>query len=221
MVTAPTGTEAGADEPLRADIRRLGVQLGRALIRQHGQELLDLVEEIRGHTKAVRIEGDTEADDLLAALLEKLDLATTIEIVRAFSAYFYLANVAEQTHRVGELAGTEGERYLQETIDRIEAAHLDPQIIADVLSRLEVRPVFTAHPTEAARRTILTKLRHVADLLQERLEPTTTSRERDRIDRRIEELIDQIWQTDELRAERPEPLDEANSAIFYFDQLFT
>ena len=82
----------------------------------------NLVEEVRGHTKAVRIEGDTEADDLLAALLEKLDLATTIDLVRAFSAYFYLANVAEQTHRVGDLAGTEGERYLDETIDRIQAS---------------------------------------------------------------------------------------------------
>ena len=221
MVAAPITTDAGSDEALRADIRRLGAQLGQALTRQHGEELLSLVEEVRGHTKAVRIEGDTEADDLLAALLEKLDLATTIDLVRAFSAYFYLANVAEQTHRVGELAGTEGERYLDETIDRIQAARLDPKIVAEVLSRLEVRPVFTAHPTEAARRTILTKLRHLADLLQERLEPTTTSREKERIDRRIEELIDQIWQTDELRAERPEPLDEAKSVIFYFDQLFT
>ena len=213
--------ENGADEALRADIRRLGTQLGQALTRQHGAGLLNLVEEVRGHTKAVRVKGDTEADDLLAALLEKLDLATTIDLVRAFSAYFYLANVAEQTHRVGDLAGTEGERYLDETVDRIVEARLEPQIVADVLSRLEVRPVFTAHPTEAARRTILTKLNHVADLLQERLEPTTTSRERERIDRRIEELIDQIWQTDELRAERPEPLDEAKSVIFYFDQLFT
>jgi phosphoenolpyruvate carboxylase len=219
-VTVPTEVNVGADEALRADIRRLGAQLGQALTRQHGEVLLNLVEEVRGHTKAVRIEGDTEADDLLAALLEKLDLATTIDLVRAFSAYFYLANVAEQTHRVGDLAGTEGERYLDETVDRIAKAGLDPQTIGDVLSRLEVRPVFTAHPTEAARRTILTKLRHLADLLQERLEPTTTSRERERIDRRIEELIDQIWQTDELRAERPEPLDEAKSVIFYFDQLF-
>ena len=220
-MSAPTEVNVGADEALRADIRRLGAQLGQALTRQHGEGLLNLVEEVRGHTKAVRLGGDSLADDRLAALLERLDLPTTIDLVRAFSAYFYLANVAEQTHRVGDLAGTEGERYLDETIDRILQARLEPQILAEVLARLEVRPVFTAHPTEAARRTILTKLNHVADLLQERLEPTTTSRERERIDRRIEELIDQIWQTDELRAERPEPLDEAKSVIFYFDQLFT
>jgi phosphoenolpyruvate carboxylase len=209
------------DEALRADIRRLGAQLGQALTRQHGADLLELVEVVRSHTKAVRIAGDPAADDRLAALLERLDLNTTIELVRAFSAYFYLANVAEQTHRVGELAGTEGDRYLAETVDRIEAAGLPPELVQDVLARLEVRPVFTAHPTEAARRTILTKLAVLADLLQERLEPTTTARETERIDRRVEELIDQIWLTDELRAEQPQPVDEAKATIFYFDQLFT
>ncbi len=209
------------DEALRADIRRLGAQLGDALTRQHGPDLLDLVERVRVHTKAVRMAGDTEADDRLASMLEQLDLETTIELVRAFSAYFYLANVAEQTHRVGELAATDDQLSLNATVERIIAARVDQETITRVLSRLELRPVFTAHPTEAARRTILTKLRTLADLLQERLEPTTTDRERQRIDRRIAELIDQIWQTDELRAERPQPLDEAKSAIFYLDQLFT
>jgi phosphoenolpyruvate carboxylase len=210
-----------ADEALRADIRRLGAQLGEALTRQHGSGLLELVEEVRAHTKAVRMEGDTTADDRLAEMLESLDLETTIELVRAFSAYFYLANVAEQTHRVGELAGRDDELSLEATVDRILAAGVDPMTLSSVLARLELRPVFTAHPTEAARRTILTKLRLLADLLQERLEPTTAEKERRRIDRRIAELIDQVWQTDELRAERPEPLDEAKSAIFYLDQLFT
>lgn len=212
--------DSGRDEALRADIRRLGAQLGQALMRQHGPQLLELVEEVRAHTKAVRVAGDTEADDRLAGMLDNLDLATTIELVRAFSAYFYLANVAEQTHRVGDLAGSEGERYLEETVDRVLAANLEPEIVSRVLGRLEIRPVFTAHPTEAARRTILTKLRILAELLAERLEPTTTQREKERIDRRIAELIDQIWQTDELRFERPQPLDEAKSVIFYFDQLF-
>ena len=165
--------------------------------------------------------GDTEADDRLASMLETLDVETTIELVRAFSAYFYLANVAEQTHRVGELTATDDQLSINATVDRILAADVDPETMARVLSRLELRPVFTAHPTEAARRTILTKLRTLAELLQERLEPTTTAGERRRIDRRIAELIDQIWQTDELRAERPQPLDEAKSAIFYLDQLFT
>lgn len=209
------------DEALRADIRRLGTQLGQALARQHGPDLLDLVEQIRTLTKAHRQAGDEGADDELAKLLEGLDLPTTIEAVRAFSAYFYLANVAEQTHRVGELAESGTEAILSDTVDRILAAKLDRAQIQPILERLEVRPVFTAHPTEAARRSILQKLAHIADLLTERTEPTTTERERERIDRRIEEVIDQIWQTDELRATRPSPVDEVKSAIFYLDLLFS
>ncbi|MGH8957302.1 MAG: phosphoenolpyruvate carboxylase, partial [Acidimicrobiia bacterium] len=208
------------DDALRADIRRLGTQLGQALTRQHGAGLLDLVEEIRSLTKAHRQAGDPSADDELSNLLEGLDLPTTIEAVRAFSAYFYLANVAEQTHRVGELAESGREEILSGTVDRIVAAELDPNEVQLVLERLEVRPVFTAHPTEAARRSILRKLAYIADLLSERTEPTTTERERERIDRRTEEVIDQIWQTDELRATRPSPSDEVKSAIFYLDLLF-
>jgi phosphoenolpyruvate carboxylase len=209
------------DEALRADIRRLGSQLGQALTRQHGADLLDLVEQIRTLTKAVRQAGDPGADDDLTSLLEGLDLPTTIEAVRAFSAYFYLANVAEQTHRVEELAEGDREAILSDTVDRILAAEPDPAQLEQILARLEVRPVFTAHPTEAARRSILRKLAYIADLLAERTEPTTNERERERIDRRTEEVIDQIWQTDELRATRPSPTDEVKSAIFYLDLLFS
>ena len=197
-----------------------GAQLGETLTRQHGGDLLALVEQIRTLTKAHRQAGDETADDQLTVLLESLDLSTTIEAVRAFSAYFYLANVAEQTHRVGELEENEEEGILAATVDRILAASLDPGLIKDILHRLEVRPVFTAHPTEAARRSILTKLRTTADLLAERSEPTTSERERARIDRRTAEIVDQIWQTDELRATRPSPEDEVKSAIFYLDLLF-
>ncbi len=207
------------DDALRSDIRRLGNELGQALTRQHGSDLLQLIEEIRALTKANRMAGDDTADDRLTVLLDRLDLDTTIEAVRAFSAYFYLANVAEQTHRVEELA--ESERILGSTVDRILEANLDPSEIESMVDRLEVRPVFTAHPTEAARRSILTKLRYIADLLGERLEPTTSELARARIDRRVAELIDQIWQTDELRATRPSPDDEVKSVIFYLDQLFT
>jgi phosphoenolpyruvate carboxylase len=91
--------------------------------------------------------------------------------------------------------------------------------VAAVLGRLQLRPVFTAHPTEAASRTLLTKLRRVAELFTERSDPRRTDTDRKRIDRRVAELIDQIWQTDELRAHRPTPMDEASSAIFYLDQL--
>ena len=207
------------DEELRADIRRLGTELGNALTRQHGAHLLDLVERVRALTKSVRLTGDEEAGAELETVLGSLSMTDAINLVRAFSAYFYLANVAEQSHRVGDLTMTDDNRTIAATVDRILDADLDPDLVADVLGRLELRPVFTAHPTEAARRTLLTKLRRVAEFLGERSDPRSTAGERVRIDRRIAELIDQIWQTDELRANRPTPMDEARSAVFYLDQL--
>lgn len=207
------------DEELRADIRRLGAELGNALTRQHGSELLDLVERVRALTKSVRLTGNEEAGAELEQVLGSMSMPDAINLVRAFSAYFYLANVAEQSHRVGDLAMTDENRTIAATVDRILAADLDPELVSAVIGRLELRPVFTAHPTEAARRTLLTKLRRVAELLGERSDPRRSDSERVRIDRRVAELIDQIWQTDELRANRPTPMDEARSAVFYLDQL--
>ena len=137
-------------------------------MRQHGQELLDLVEEVRSLGKSARRGGSEEAERDLHDLLTKLDTPEVIPLVRAFTTYFYLANVAEQVHRIEEMAGDE--RYLRATVDRILAADLDQGLLDDVLSRFEVRPVFTAHPTETARRSILTKRGDLAALITDRLE---------------------------------------------------
>lgn len=219
-MVVPLPAQHEADEALRNDIRRLGHQLGETLTRQHGSELLELVERVRALTKATRT-ADEPVDDKVDSTLEGLDLDQTINLVRAFSAYFYLANVAEQSHRIGDLTVLDDERGMAATVQRIIDAELDQDLIDRVLDKLELRPVFTAHPTEASRRSLLTKLRRIADHLEARRDPRRTETETERIDRRISELIDQIWQTDELRAQRPQPIDEARSTIFYFDQLFS
>ncbi len=210
------------DEALRADIRRLGTQLGQSLVRQEGQELLDLVEEVRSLTKELRdAPGENDAARL-EQMLEGVDLETTIELVRAFTSYFHLANVAEQTHRVDELAARAPaeHEWLEATFDRMAAGGTTAADIAALLGRLELRPVFTAHPTEAARRSILTKLAGIAELLEQRLDPRSTKGELRAIDRRISEIIDLVWQTNEIRRERPDPRDEAGSTLFYFAELF-
>ena len=219
--TDPTLPES-AHTALRADIRLLGNLLGETLVRQSGPQLLDLVEEVRGLTKRLRSDPpDASAAAELDRVLAGLDLPTTIDLVRAFSSYFYLANIAEQTHRMDEEAqrSDAGRGPLEDTVDRILDAGLDPAVVREVVGRLELRPVFTAHPTEAARRSILDKTREVADLLAARSDRRTTAAERARIERRLAELIDLIWQTDELRRERPDPLDEARSVVYYFDAL--
>ncbi len=211
------------DTRLRADIRLLGNLLGETLVRQEGAGLLELVEDVRALTKRIRggTDDDRDAADELTQLLAQLDLETTIQLVRAFSAFFYLANVAEQTHRLDEEGARSGQRgWLAATVDRVLAADMPAEILSAVATRLELRPVFTAHPTEAARRSILTKTDRVADLLELRADPRLTDSDRDRIDRRLAEVVDLIWQTDELRRERPTPIDEARSVMYYFDEIF-
>ncbi|MEU6344782.1 phosphoenolpyruvate carboxylase [Streptomyces sp. NPDC046977] len=205
MSSADNTTESA---PLRADIRRLGDLLGGTLVRQEGQELLDLVEKVRALTRS-----DGEA---AAALLGDTDLQTAAKLVRAFSTYFHLANVTEQVHRGRELRtrrATDGS-LLARTADLLKDA--DPDHLRQSVRNLNVRPVFTAHPTEAARRSVLNKLRRIAALLDK---PQDTDRRR--TDVRLAENIDLLWQTDELRVVRPEPADEARNAIYYLDELHT
>jgi phosphoenolpyruvate carboxylase len=191
---------------LRADIRRLGNLLGESLVRQEGRELLELVERVRALTR--------EDNDRAAELLGELDLPTATRLVRAFSAYFQLANVTEQVHRARELKRLRSDRggWLEQTVDRIVAAGVPEDTLKQKVRALAVRPVFTAHPTEAQRRTTLSKLRRIADLLDS---------DDPRVDRRFAELIDLLWQTDDLRVVRPDPLDEARNAIYYLEDMFS
>ena len=214
MQTIPTpGAALEPDEyaALRADIRRLGNLLGETLVRQESQDLLDLVEEVRALIR----------DSPLAASsrLDAVDLATTTKLVRAYGMYFHLANITEQVHRGHELRRLRAENggWLAQAVDRIAAADIDPAVVREEVRRLGVRPVFTAHPTEAARRTNLAKLRQVAELLSA---PAGSPAETRRVDRRLAEVIDMLWQTDELRVNRPEPADEARNAVYYLAELF-
>ena len=201
------------DATLRSDVRRLGDLLGQSLVRQEGQQLLDLVESVR---KSVREGSGIE-------ILDKLTVDESVQLVRAFSTYFHLANVAEQVHRSRVLAEVRerGGSWITRAIDKIENAINNPvsgheithQDLTKWIKELNVRPVFTAHPTEAARRSILGKLGEIASLLDT---PKSVTQ-----DERLAETVDLLWQTDELRLDRPEPLDEAMNALYYLDDLST
>ena len=209
--TVTSSIIANDDANLRSDVRRLGDLLGQSLVRQEGPELLELVEKVR---KAVRDNGEDE-------LLERITDDQAVDLVRAFSTYFHLANVAEQVHRSRVLAEArrDGKSWLSQAVDKIIEAKNNPAAgheftQADIekwVSELQVRPVFTAHPTEAARRSILGKLSEISRLLDT---PKSISQ-----DERLAETVDLLWQTDELRLDRPEPLDEAMNALYYLDDL--
>lgn len=202
---------ANDDALLRSDVRRLADLLGQSLVRQEGQELFNLVE-------AVRKSGRDDNEDFN---LSKISDDQAVDLVRAFSTFFHLANVAEQVHRSRVLAEArrDGKSWLSQAVDKIIAEQKNPSLgheftHADIqkwVNELQVRPVFTAHPTEAARRSILGKLSEISNLLD--LPQSDSQNER------LAEIVDLLWQTDELRLDRPEPLDEAMNALYYLDDL--
>ena len=193
---------------LRNDVRKLADLLGQTIARQESKELLSLVESVR---LSVR-EGQQDQ------ILSKLDDSQTISLVRAFSNYFNLANVAEQVNRSKVLAEahSSGGSWLKKTVDNIlqaqkDSKDFDKKELQVWVDNFSVRPVFTAHPTEAARRSVLSKMTTIAQLLEQPDSQIKTER--------LAETIDLLWQTDELRMGRPEPLDEAVNSIYYLDEL--
>jgi phosphoenolpyruvate carboxylase len=209
------------DELLRADVRRLVALLGESLVRQGGPELFGLIEAVR---TAVARDAESLDDRSRAAsrarvarLLGELPDDQLGDLVRAFSSYFLLANAAEQVDRVRAVAARpEGQTWLGRAITAVVSAAGEAEL-ADVAESLAVRPVFTAHPTEASRRSVLTKLRRIADVLVEPTEPG--SRARARQDRELAGLIDLLWQTDPVRHARPTPHDEGRHALFYLQTV--
>ena len=193
---------------LRNDVRRLADLLGQTLARQEGDELLSLVESVR---LAVR---QGEQDQILSKLTD----TQTISLVRAFGHFFNLANVAEQVNRSKVLTDEKNATgsWLSRAVDNILAAQkiskdFDQKDLQTWIDNFTVRPVFTAHPTEAARRSVLGKMTTISELLQQPDSQTQT--------KRLAETIDLLWQTDELRLGRPEPLDEAVNSIYYLNEL--
>jgi len=216
------------DAPLRADIRRLGDLLGETLKRFGGERLFEIEEGVRALCKRLRgarVGKETVATEReLKRLLRRLSLDETIGVIRAFSVYFQLVNIAEQYHRIRrkrfyELRTPDQPQRgsLAETLRRLRRDFSDADLLQRVVDRLEIMPVMTAHPTEAARRTLLEKHRRIADLLADFDDENLAPRRSDELQARLAAEVESVWQTDEVRHTQPTVLDEVNHGLYYFD----
>jgi phosphoenolpyruvate carboxylase len=213
-----------ADEPLRRDVSLLGNLLGGVLKEQGGAELFDRVEEAR--TAAIRHRTAGLPISELQRLLAGHDPTAASELVRAFSAYFSLVNVAEQVHRIRRRrqyaldSQTPQPGSLAAVLQTLGGAGLSTDRVASFARSLTVVPVFTAHPTEATRRTLLTKEHKIANELVDRIERSHRTPLEERLSiRRLQEIIGSAWQTEEQPTVRRTVADEVEHAAFYVSEV--
>lgn len=224
MKPNPTTPLADKDLPLRNDIRRLGDLLGETLKRLGGKNLFENEERVRALCKELRASEAPAVERQLKRLLHGLSLDDAIGVIRAFSVYFQLANIAEQHHRIRRKRFYElhtpaqpQRGSLADTLQELARQRVQPQDLQQVLDRLEIAPVMTAHPTEAARRTLLEKHRRLADLLAALDDEHLVERQRRELHTQLAAEVEAIWQTDEVRHTQPTVLDEVNNTLYYFD----
>ena len=214
--TETTLVEAG----LRAEIRLLGQLLGETLREHEGLPLYELEESIRLRTKALRQQFDPAKEAALVDELDGIPLRDAARLVRAFATYFQLVNLAElerQARAVLEAADEAGD--LDRSLARCAEHGVPAARVGAALEQLEVRPVLTAHPTEAVRRSILDHQDRIGQELA-RLRAPLSARERDRVRQRIATQVEVLWHTDEVRSVRPRVLDEVGNALFYLERTF-
>ncbi len=218
--------DSNKDEPLRNDIRLLGRILGDTVREQEGDSVFDIIERVRQTAVRFARDGDPEARNELAALLDPLPRDTTQAVVRAFSYFLQLANIAEDEHhirrrRAHDLAGSPPrEGSLIFALDSLSTAAVSPEAIADFFAHAVVAPVLTAHPTEVQRQSLIRNHRDLARLLDQRERLQMTPEEAAENDLALANSILTLWQSRMLRPVRLKVLDEVKNGITYFKETF-
>jgi len=208
------------DQPLRDDVRTLGGLVGELLKEQGGDELYDFVETARLQSIRRR-EGNEKPGEELASLFQSLDLGFTLAVIRSFSTYFQMVNTAEKVHRIRrrreylQEAGQYQPGGLEETLVKLQAAGLDLAALQQLLDSIRIEPVFTAHPTEPTRRTILRKEQNIVRHLVDMLNPTMTAQEKNVAIQNIKLEATTGWQTDEHPSEQMTVADELEHVLFF------
>ena len=220
----PADDAAQKNRPLVDDIRLLGRILGDVIREQVGKDAFELVERVRKLSVAYRLKSDAQAGRALDRLLKNLSGDQTVSVIRAFSYFSHLANIAEDRHHVRRREHHDAQGHLQEgslamTLERLARADIRAADIAKTLAHAYISPVLTAHPTEVQRKSILDAERAIAGLVEQR-DTLRTERERSENEALIRARVTQLWQTRMLRTARLTVADEIENALSYYRSTF-
>src|SRR5437773_4895440 len=215
---------AEKNRPLVDDIRLLGRILGDVIREQEGKDAFELIERVRKLSVAYRLKSDAQAGRALDRLLKNLSGDQTVSVIRAFSYFSHLANIAEDRHHVRRRDHHERQGHLQEgslamTLERLHDAGIRADDIARTLQHAHISPVLTAHPTEVQRQSILDAERAIAQLV-ERRESLATTRDLAENEALIRARVTQLWQTRMLRTAKLRVADEIENALSYYQATF-
>jgi phosphoenolpyruvate carboxylase len=210
---------------LRDDVRLLGELLGEALRRDEGMPHYERVERVRALAKRTRSSRAGDDFEALAEELRAMPVAAALPVARSFAHFLNLANIAEQHHRVRrrrELEREAGGRpqlaSIEEALPRLLGTGISPDALFEAICGLRIELVITAHPTEIMRRTLQHKYNRVAAALAELDRPDLTPTERETLLESMRREIAGAWHTEEVRRERPSPLDEVRSGMAVFEE---
>ncbi|MGP0088374.1 MAG: phosphoenolpyruvate carboxylase [Xanthobacteraceae bacterium] len=215
-----------AEKTLREDIRLLGRILGDTVRQQEGEAVFATVERIRQTSIQFRRDEDEAARSELEATLNSLSRERTIEVVRAFSYFSHLANIAEDQHNIraarahGESESGPREGTFACALARARAAGVSRSRMQNFFNSVLVSPVLTAHPTEVRRKSVLDREMELAQLLAERDRQQMTPEEVAASDEALNRAVLTLWQTSMLRRDRPSVIDEVANGLSYYDHTF-
>jgi phosphoenolpyruvate carboxylase len=211
-------------EALRKDVRFLTTLLGDVIREQEGEKLFQKIEQIRGNAKAIRRDDDATLIEKQKKIILSLTTEDSYKVARAFSIYFQLLNICEETHRVRRIReyeknpSTPLDMSLRKLFYDLKKQGISGEEVLSFMSRMEIDLVLTAHPTEAKRRTVLDHLLRISSQLGTIDKSDITVFERESAVNIIKETLEILWQTAEIRQRKVEVLDEVDQTLFFFQR---
>lgn len=212
-------------DKLTAQIHELGKLLGEVLIEQEGIEIYNYVEELRRLTKDFRAGAGADSIPLITDCVNRLSVDQAAKIVKAFSIYFILVNAADEINKIRTIherfANTDSNQKgtFSNTFEELKSNGLSELAIADLLKSIEITPVFTAHPTEATRQTILRKIRKICELLQDKDVYSANQFRLESINKKLKNEITLLWQTNDVRFRKITIEDEVQRGLYLFKDI--